>query len=106
MLSEGKQLEVHNLITTNALNILALTEARVPQGSVALQHCSTKAHDIFHVARPDPQSIGGGVALIASRFLKCSKVNLKRTLTSFEFIANQFELGGQRYRIVNIYRPP
>ena len=105
MFSNERSSQVYNLITVKNIDIMALTETKVVQGSASLVHCCPPTHEIFHLARTNAQR-GGGVAFIASRKLGCRRYKHSYKFSSFELII--IELRGHEgiCLLVNIYRPP
>ena len=101
--SNDRSTQVFNLITTMEIDIMALTETKVTQGSAALLNCSPPSHEIFHTARGQG---GGGVAFIISKKLKAKKFKHSLRFFSFELLIVEFRSHEGNCLLINIYRPP
>ena len=104
VLSSSRSAGTYSIITIKSLDILGLTETKVLQDSPALMHCTPPTHQVFHNARAS--SRGGGVAIISSKRLACKKLTHPHNVSSFEFLAVQFDGLHKTCSIMNIYRPP
>ena len=101
----NKTVEIRNLINEDSLDILALAETWLGEWDKAkIQEMTPTTHTFLHVPRKGRR--GGGVGIFVSNSFSKIKMEVVASVESFEHLQVSFGLGGRKFVIIVVYRPP
>ena len=102
----NKTIEIRELISERALDILVLTETWLDSNtsSSRISELTPNTHTFHHV--PRETGVGGGVGILVSKCFVNIKMEKTRNYNTFEHLEINLKYLNKLYKIVVIYRPP